>query len=68
MNKYSVFQMTVPLLVEGTGLALKEGGTVLPGPGVLSVSLLNSFPGSLSVSQRGWYLWLFVSAVYGAGS
>lgn len=47
MNKYFVFQLMVPLLVEGTEQALEEGGAVLPGPGVLLVSLLHSFPGSL---------------------
>lgn len=56
VNKYFVFQLTVALLVESTGQALEEGGVVLPDPGVLPVSLLHSFPGSLELLQCGWHL------------
>lgn len=53
MNKYFVFQLTVALLVEGTGLALKEGGVVLPGPGVLSASCTASQARCRSHSMDG---------------
>lgn len=63
MNKYFVFHLRTALLAEGTGLALKKGGVILPGPGVLSVSLSHSFPGSLYVLQHEWYLWCSIPAV-----